>query len=372
MSLATAPSPAVIPKPPSRAPDWQRMRRSTRILLLVTKIVLLVGCLELASRAYWLIAKKVPLFHTGRIWNSFYPEFDEAKIHLAPTTHEDGVCDVLVLGPSVWHWIYGDLGPRFEKALQEKLGRPVKVYNLSNPGRTTRDAVIAYRKVADKRFDLVVVYHGINDHFLNNCPRALYRDDYTHAPRFHQIKVLESHPEHSCFVLPYTLRYLRSRWGEQLHLDDRPHRSHNDLGVDLKTPPAFRANLEEIAATAKLRGEPLVLLTFASHIPANYTEEAFQAKQLDYDRHHDPLRIWGTTESVPLALRAHNGIVRDVAAEHAHVHLVDMARRMPGGKAYYHDACHLTPAGCARFVDELMAGLDWKSLLSPSSPEVTP
>ena len=60
----------------------------------------------------------------------------------------------------------------------------------------------------------------------------------------------------------------------------------------------------ELIALAEQRGDPLLLMTFAYHIPSNYTDEAFKAKTLDYASHHDPLRLWGTADNMPRAIDA--------------------------------------------------------------------
>lgn len=348
--------------------SWRQLRWSTRVCVLATKLLVLVLLLELACRVYWTTAKGVPFLQPGHIIHSFFPELKEGKLDEAPRDHGDGTLDVLVLGPSVWYRVYGDVAPRFEKALAEKLGRPVRVFNAAHSGRTTRDALLVYQRLAERRFDLVVVYHGINDVFLNNCPSAIFRSDYTHAPRYEQLRLLDRHPEHRWFVLPYSLRYLRSRVWEKLQLEDRPKRESAHLGATLMTPPAFRANLQAIIDLARQRHEQLLLLTFAWHLPENYSEEAFVAKTLDYDRHIHRLLTWGTPEGVSAGMHAHNAVIRDLAGENPDLLFADMEKLMPGGQRHYDDVCHLTPKGCEVFVDLLIENADWPKVRATSEP----
>ena len=57
----------------------------------------------------------------------------------------------------------------------------------------------------DKRWDLVLVYHGINDVVLNNCPPGAFRADYSIAYRRYGMQYdLKRHPEVGYFALPYT------------------------------------------------------------------------------------------------------------------------------------------------------------------------
>lgn len=364
-STAVAEAPSAAPPRASLRPAWRQLRWSTRLCLMLTRLLLLVLMLEVASRLFWAIAKGVPAFHTDQIFTSFFQEFTESNVAEAPTDQKDSTLDVLVLGPSVWYWVYGDVAPRFEKALAEKLGRPVRVFNASHSGRTSRDALLVYERLAQKRFDLVVVYHAINDLFLNNCPPETFANDYTHAPRYDQIRMLDSHAEVGWFALPYTLRYLRSHIGDKLHLDSRPKRDWAHYGTTLMTPPAFRSNLEEIIRIARSRNEQVLLMTFAWHLPEDYSEEAFEAKTLDYDKHICRLLTWGTRAGITSGMRAHNDILGDLARKNPDLLFADMEALMPGGKRHYDDVCHFTATGCAAYVDLLVRHADWHKLRAP-------
>jgi hypothetical protein len=259
----------------------------------------------------------------------------------------------------VFHPAFGDLPDRLRAALERELHLPVRIYNLAYPGRTTLDSYDKYRHLADKQFDLVVVYEGLNDCFLNNCPARVFRSDYTHAPRYEQILTLDRHPEHPFFALPYSALYLASRLEDQWKLSTQPGPRWFRYASELKTPASFEANLERIIRTAAIRGDGLLLMTYALYVPANYSEEAFKAKALDYARHTSPLSVWGTVESVPAAVDAHNAVARLLAARYPDVAFVDQQRLMPVGKLYYDDPCHLTPRGCDTFVCNLVRAVNW-------------
>jgi GDSL-like Lipase/Acylhydrolase family len=344
----------------TRPKGWRDLRLLTRLALVTTALLSVLVSLEVASRLYCWCKMHVSPVATGRLWNVYFPEFDKSGIEQVSSADSEGAYKVLVLGPSVWYPGYSDLGARLEKDLQKELARPVRLYNLAYPGRTSRDALLLYRRLAAYHFDLVVVYHGINDQALNNCAREVYQANYCHRPRFEEIRLLERHPEHPWLVFPYILECLGSSLVRSLvpcHLVDDVN-----LGTELKTPPSFRANLEEILSIARRRGERVLLLSFAYYIPANYTEAAFQAKSLDYDSHKSPVNWWGTTESVALAVDAHNAVVEDLARCHSEALFTDMRRLMPDGKLYYDDCCHLSAGGCARFAELLMKDTNWPRL----------
>lgn len=350
-------------------PTWRNLSPRARLLIATTNLVVLLGCLEMASRVYWKAVHNVPPFATGKIWEKNFPHFAQVYEQTRPENSTPGTCEALVLGPSVWAASCGDLKERFERGLSEKLGRPVRVSNLSVPGHTSRDALLQYRRLADRKFDLVLVYHGINDVFLNNIPEPLYREDYSHASRYRHIDALAEHPEHPYFVLPYTVRYLVCRWQEQLRLRRQPGRDFLAEGETVRTGPAFERHLRELIDLARERGESVVLVTTPIYIPANYTDEAFEAKTLDYVRYLSILRTWGTTTSVPRAIGIHNDVVRKVALENSpHVALADVATTMPAEGRFFDDCCHFSTAGCERFTELLMGAVDWTTRIGRREP----
>ena len=337
---------------PPKPPRWSSLSLSTRLRLLATLLVLLLAGMEILARCYWRIARGVPPLGMAKIEDSFFPEWESAGLGRPEEAGDDGAFRVLVLAGSVWNKDFGDLGPRFASALGSRLGRPVRLVNLGFPGRTTLDSLRRYRKLRDRRFDLVVAYHAINDLHLGNCRPSEYRDDYLHAPRFWQLSLLDSHPEHPWLVLPLTLRFLKSRWAEQLHIHRGPGKHGIVHGGDGKTVAAFRSNLEAILDLARQRGEPVALATFATYFPADYSEERFKAKQLDYGSHASPLSFWGNIGTVPPGVAAHNAVIRELAREHGTLFL-DLDKSMPRGKAHFNDCCHLAPAGCEEFARAL-------------------
>ncbi len=350
------------PDVPLSRPGWRNLSWQARLAVLLTFFLVGVIGLELLCRAYWRIARNVPPLHSEQIWLSYFPEVVSSGVSEAPESRDDDTFDVLFLGASVLHEAFGDIATRLQAVLEAKLHRPVRVFNLAYPGRTTRDSALKYERLSAKRFDLVVVYHGINDTYLNNCPRKVFRADYTHAPRFEQIALLEQHPEHRYLVLPYTARFLKSRWSQQLKLSTEPGPKWHHHGADLKTPASFEANLRRIVETADERGDPLLLMTFASHIPPDYSEERFRERKLDYAQHVSPLRLWGRAGTVPAALAAHNAVIRRLAASRPDILFVDQQKLMPAGKRYYNDPCHFTTAGCRRFTDHIARQIDWQAV----------
>jgi hypothetical protein len=349
-----------------RAPRrWRDLHWSTKLCLLATGLGLLLAGAEVSARLYWMLGRKTPFFGTQRIWRTYFPEVAESLVDQAPAARRDAPFAVLVLGPSVWHPFFGDLGARLEKGLAHKLGRPVRVYNASYPTRNSRDALVLYRHLADHRFHLVLVYHGINDAAMNNCPASLYRNDYTHVARYKSLQLLEHHPEHPWLAFPFTLLDHFNRGAMKFGLVDEASLKYIELGNEVKTPPAFRANLEAILALARERGDPVLLTTFAYYLPGNYSQEAMLAHRLDYARHLAPVEMWGPPRGVTRTVNAHNAIVRDLAAHTPDVRFVDLARLMPASGRYYNDPCHLSARGCRAMAKLLLEHVAWDQLARP-------
>jgi hypothetical protein len=120
---------------------------------------------------------------------------------------------------------------------------------------------------------------------------------------------------------------------------------------------SFKHNLGAILDLASRRGDRVLLMTFATYTPKDYSLEAFKAKRLDYGLHLAPLELWGTREHVLKTVAINNEIVRSLAAQHAGVLFVDQANLMAGNPRYFNDPCHFTAVGSSKFVEYLLMGL---------------
>lgn len=323
--------------------------------------------LEIAARSFWAYWLDVPFFHAGELRTAmhfaYYPNLK--PVYEAEIRRDDDVFDVLMLGGSVINPWYGDIESELQRKLEAALGRPVRTYNVSFPAHGSRDSYNKYRQLGHQRFDLVLVYHAINDVPVNNIARADFRDDYTHYTWHRGYRRLTEHPSVTLpyLAFPYTIRFGLAKIAERLPLpgtvprkNDERFRASFFLGADLKTPPAFRANLDSIAVMGARRGDPVVLMTFAWYLADGYSLEKFQAKQLDYGAHLGPIELWGDPANVVRGLEAHNRMVREVV-EDRHTLFVDQWTGIPDGKAYFDDLVHLAPGGVSRWVDNVILAL---------------
>ncbi len=331
--------------------------RGRRLGVALAFLVLCVAAAELAGRAFWAVAFGVPPLAPGRILEAWYPKL--ARVERAAPSADDGVFDVLLLGGSVLHPRWGRVPQELRRQLDAAGVGKRRVFDLAEIAHTSRDSRLKYEALDGARFDLVVLYHGINETRANNVPPGLFRPDYAHYEWYEMLNAMARHHGASRLALPYTLEFvvLRLRQlrpaGRYVPLH-RPNEAWLAYGSDLRSADAFRANLEAILALARERADPVLLMTFALHVPDDYSEEAFEAKRLDYGHHRTPLERWGLPENAVAGVRAHNAVVRSLAETGKAAFFVDQARLMPRGARYFDDACHLTALGSERFVELIL------------------
>ncbi len=320
------------------------------ILLLVVCLLCLLG-VELGLRLW--LGWNAGLCSASAA-RCYYPELSRALAD--PARRDDAHADILLLGGSVLEWL-----PDPRQALTRGLGLPVRVDNLGKGGHTSRDSLIKYSLLADSRYDAVVIYHAINEVRANNCPPDLYREDYGHYAWYSQANAL-LRPWARCLLAPTLLEAGLNRLRSRLNADAyvppyEPRDTWLQHGRTLKTPQAFRKHLTAILDQALVRGDRVLLLTFALHLPEGYDRASFEAGNLDYAiRGGMPAETWGEPEAMRRGVAAHNAVIRELAAWRG-VPLLDMATLLPDEGRLFIDPCHLTPEGYAAFTALLTAGL---------------
>jgi hypothetical protein len=263
------------PRPPRR--------HAWLIPLLALSLVGLVSAisLEVAARAFWSLRYDVPFGRPGHILYAFYPEL--RRVDYKRPSHDDEFYDVLFLGGSVLHRDWSQV----EQALGEQLAfaghRNVRVFNLAVPAHTSRDSRIKYSALRGPRFELVLVYHWINDARTNNVPPELFREDYGHYTWYETVNLLAPYHGRAKLALPYTLRYLvllaRQSAGRDRYV---PRNRAWCATVTIPGPGGVRDNLEAILEVAGRRKDQVLLATFATWLPSDYSLGRFRARRLDY------------------------------------------------------------------------------------------
>ena len=299
----------------------------------------------------------VPLTHPERILQAYYPGLRE--IDGGSPAWTGGRLHVLLLGGSTLHPRWGTVQAELREQLAFAGYRGVRVFNLAAQGQTSRDSRLAYEAIGNEHFDLIVVYDGINEARVNNVPPDLFRDDYGHYGWYEVVNALARHHGQARLALPYTLEYLLLRLRQVAFAShyvpkNRPRPDWLTYGETVRSAGPFEANLRAIIARAASRGERVLLMTFATWIPEDYSLARFQEDRLGYGLHLTPLELWGEPLNVQRAVAAHNAVVHALAREYPQVGFVDQARLLGGKARWFNDPCHLTLLGAHRFVRNLL------------------
>ena len=335
---------------------WTSSRAASVPVFVLVYLVLLILLVEASLRAYFAVFHEGEFLRPSRMVRQAYPELEQ----IAPPAAD---LDILLLGGSVLVERIGGIPSRLKKDLAEEGVTDFRVVNLSGLAHTTRDSYLKLRPLGDRRFDVVVAYHGINEVRANNCPPDLYRADYSHYAWYEMRNLTDRHlPTMDLSVIPFSFDFLFHR-ARQVLLEPRyvpphaPEREWLRYGSDIKTMGAFRANLEEIVSRTTRNDAAPILMTFAYYVPAAYSLSAFSSGDLDYASSTDrsPIEIWGHPRNVVAGIEAHNAVVRYLAARHPEAAFIDMEESIPKQGVYFSDICHLSERGSDRFAAVLAA-----------------
>lgn len=319
-------------------------------------MIFILALLETGARIFWAFNGLRIDAEAADIYHYFYPELDEIRPAAA------GVKRVLLLGGSVL------LNARQSiSGLLAQSGEEYVVYSTAQSAQSSRDSLIKYRLLANEKFDLVVFYHGINEVRANNIPPGLFRDDYSHYSWYEFLNILEQHSSPTPFLLPVSARLAWLKFRQELNSENYvpPHGAGDDLlryGGDIRTRPVFESNLKAIIELAKEKQEKLVVMSFAWHLPRDYTREKFELGVLDYSSgpglFATPTEIWGTPENVEKGIRQHNEVIRQIVGRpETDVIFVDQEMQIPKTGEYFTDICHMTPSGYRLFAQNLITAL---------------
>jgi hypothetical protein len=331
-----------------------------RWLLAALTLGLVLLALEGLSRGYWAVSRRVSLLDADEVEHAFYREL--AALEETRVRDDDERFDVLLLSGSVLTKGYGDVPAELERALRERLRRPFAVHSLAHAGFTSQDSLNEYRLLDDDRFDLVVVYHSINEVRANNVRPDLFRADLSHMDWYREANFVVAHRTLArLWTLPFTLREAWLVGTDALRLRPaigrgRPRRDMIDYGAEIRSDGVLLRNLREILAIAERRGDPVALLRFAWYLPEDYSLERFEARSLDYAyaKRFVPVEVWGHVPNVVRALEAHDAVLRRLGASGRAAYFVDVAGAVPRDGRHFSDVCHLTREGSRRLVEALL------------------
>lgn len=360
-------------QPDNAQPAAQGPRRRIGLMIAIALGVLFL-LFEAGSRLWLAYGKHIPMGRPDSLVLSYYPEMTKAMT--TKIGRSDKHFDVLILSGSALFKYYGGPALQLQRALEAAGYKNVRIWNMAKPAHGTRDSLIKYRWLKDKRFDWVIVYHGINDLRANNVPKSEFRDDYSHMAWYSEVNAMIGKPDDDFLAAPLFWNYLRlqlhnKRHPSSIQFDQPPSQEAMQYGSEIRTAEAFRGNLSDIVEISKKRHDWLTLVTYASYLDPKYTLERMKHDQdiklkktkgelelsyatTSYADQAQPCEIWGKPENLVKGLKLHNDATRAVARK-KHCGLVDFAAKAPQDGKYFIDICHLSPLGVADLTSAVLA-----------------
>ena len=295
-----------------------------------------------ATKLYWNLTAAVPLTQLPTVWDHYFPQIRRSGLADRRTTRDDDRFDLLLLGGSVLEPAWGTIEAEIQQRLERLAPGRARIYNLAEAGFTSRDSRVQYEHLSLDRFDLVLIYEGINDVRMNCCPPEEFQDDYSHVSRYGgMLKRLEA----GTLSLPAAAM---DRWrtvAQSLPLGTADPRLL-DYAADPQTPAPCEPIWKRSPERPGRRGDPLLVLTYAWHIPENYSSERFRDGALDYSHesaHACGVEMWGRAEHVKQTLSLQNAAIRELAQSDPGLRFVDQAELLPGNAENFVDPCHRQP-----------------------------
>jgi hypothetical protein len=206
---------------------------------------------------------------------------------------------------------------------------------------STRASLIKYKEHFYKySFDYVLIYHAINDLWMNNVALENFKADYSHyKPWYNRNAVLT----HSVIARYF---YGNHIWNPSQRLDN---------GSQFSSCQTFEQNIRELIRLIKSNNGFPILMTFAWYIPDDYTETKFYQGRLGYNNPTDynrcQVEMWGSVDYVKEGLMRHNSIIRKIAREEQ-VMLIDIegTDTFQNNQQNFGDVCHFSEDGTKIFI----------------------
>ncbi|MFC1479840.1 hypothetical protein ACFL5Y_00105 [Candidatus Omnitrophota bacterium] len=328
-----------------------------KVIVSIIFILFFYLALEITARIYYSTSRGISFFSTPKdqmvMW---YPNLKE----LYKYNYTEEQFNILLLGGSALTDDWGNIPSEIKKSFEPIVGKQVHLVNLAAAATNTRDSLFKYLETIDKKFDLVIVYHGINENRANNVPRSLWKDDYSHFSWYNEVNFYQNHSmlKKTFSLVPYFVKHLLVQIQREIISPDKfisPHSPRPEwvkYGKETKTATSYKRNLERIIEISKDKKEPLVIITFCYFDPRSKDVDKSSA-------YYDFTKIWGDLDNVVRGINVHNGVIRQIQNQKiSNVICVDLQSKFPQEKKLFRDICHLTEEGSALFVGNLISEIE--------------
>ncbi len=289
------------------------------------------------------------------ILEKYYPGIGEAMSE--QINDNNGAIDILFLGGSVLHSDWGTIEQELKGKLMSAYSCDVNIDNLALTANTSLDSKIKYDLLKDQHYDIILLYHGINEVRFNNCPESFFKDDYSHVEFYNNVySITNLFSRFSIF--PHAFNSLKIKSSQMfgnkklLPLGKSENSEWLDYGRDIKTSRTFYKNYEAIIEVATKSNAVVVIPTFAYYVPIGYSLTDFQEKKLDYTKFICPIEIWGNTENVVKGIETHNKAIEAYWKDNSqmeNLYFIDMNDSLTKKGSNFDDVCHLTHDGSTEY-----------------------
>jgi lysophospholipase L1-like esterase len=257
---------------------------------------------------------------------------------------------ILTLGSSILfnHRITEQLSAKLAKITSHK----IELVGGALRAHTSRSDVVKYQYFRRFNFNYVLIYEGLNDLWANNVSAQDYRPDYSHVSAWNKRNLILDHS-------------LLARYVYNTFIWRQPDKVLN--GANFRADIDFEQNLRKLVRSIKSdHGVPL-LMTFAWHLPLDYSKEKFWANQLSYYNPTDydkwEVELWGRPTDVRTGLNRLNKIIRRIAADEK-VLLLDQEKLFWDKSKYFSDISHLNDDGTTQFAENIRNFIETNNVFS--------
>jgi hypothetical protein len=337
------------------------MKKAGFVLVVIIFSYLL---LETGLRTVLCLSTTASFLRPSEIIYNYYPEL--LPIQRVDISNTDSTLDILILSCSVLHKDWVDIVGEMNKCTRIPAGyNRVKIYNASGVGHGSRDNLIKYGLLKDKKFDVVVYYDAINDSRLNNCPDSIFKSDYSHYLWYDEINAIVAHPEMNFTVVPFFYSWMKIRLkllAKNIYIPKHFSLKPEWLayGSKMKSLPCYERNVKRVMDMAQQQRAQFLYLTFAYYLPSDYSLQKFQNKTLDYSfcDHSRETEIWGTPQNVSRFIDSINVDSKAWVSPYKNARWADLYTQFPKTGEYFADICHFSPKGIHQFAAMACSALD--------------
>jgi hypothetical protein len=274
---------------------------------------------------------------------------------LKPSKRAEDTVRILTLGGS--SMFNRRLTERLIEDLSKTTSARLEIQGGALRSHSTRSSLIKYKEHFYRySFDFVLIYHAINDLWMNHYTLEDFKADYSHESPWYKRNAVLNHS----IIARYIYNHIVWNW-------NKPKEYPNN-GTQFASCETFEQNIRALIRLIKRDNGCPILMTFAWYIPDDYTFKKFRQGSLNYNNPENydqcSVQFWGKVDYVREGLKRHNSIIRNIAREEQ-VMLIDIERMsaFSNNSRNFGDVCHLSEEGTEIFVKTITEFFLSKDLL---------